>query len=120
MLGVYVLNLRSGKIEKVIAGITLLATGETGRCTVLLPTPLLLPAMVWQWRTGAKGRIENMEFIQFHPTALYEAGVNGQAFLITEAVRGDGGILRNSDGEAFMEKYDDRKDLARVILWQEP
>ena len=60
----------------------------------------------------AKGRIENMEFIQFHPTALYEAGKRGQAFLITEAVRGDGGILRNVNGEAFMEKYDQRKDLA--------
>jgi L-aspartate oxidase len=60
----------------------------------------------------AKGRIENMEFIQFHPTALYEAGRRGQAFLITEAVRGDGGILRNIDGEAFMERYDPRRDLA--------
>jgi L-aspartate oxidase len=53
-----------------------------------------------------------MEFIQFHPTALYEAGKRGQAFLITEAVRGDGGILRNINGEAFMERYDARKDLA--------
>jgi L-aspartate oxidase len=60
----------------------------------------------------AKGRIENMEFIQFHPTALYEPGIRGQSFLITEAVRGDGGILRNKNGEAFMEKYDARKDLA--------
>jgi len=59
----------------------------------------------------AKGRIENMEFIQFHPTALYEPGVS-PSFLITEAVRGDGGILRNKKGEAFMEKYDARKDLA--------
>nr|HNH22113.1 FAD-binding protein [Ferruginibacter sp.] len=53
-----------------------------------------------------------MEFIQFHPTALYEPGIRGQNFLITEAVRGDGGILRNHAGEAFMEKYDKRKDLA--------
>ena len=59
----------------------------------------------------AKGRIENMEFIQFHPTALYQPGVS-PSFLITEAVRGDGGILRNKFGEAFMEKYDPRKDLA--------
>src|SRR5690606_31249491 len=64
-------------------------------------------AMVYR----AKGRIENMEFIQFHPTALYESGVS-PSFLITEAVRGDGGILRNQDGEAFMERYDERKDLA--------
>ena len=53
-----------------------------------------------------------MEFIQFHPTALYEPGVRGHSFLITEAVRGDGAILRNLDGEAFMERYDSRKDLA--------
>ena len=59
----------------------------------------------------AKGKIENMEFIQFHPTALFEPGVS-PSFLITEAVRGDGGILRNKAGEAFMERYDHRKDLA--------
>jgi L-aspartate oxidase len=53
-----------------------------------------------------------MEFIQFHPTALYEPNVKGYSFLITEAVRGDGGILRNIKGEAFMERYDHRKDLA--------
>jgi L-aspartate oxidase len=52
-----------------------------------------------------------MEFIQFHPTALFEPGVS-PSFLITEAVRGDGGILRNKNGEAFMERYDPRKDLA--------
>jgi len=66
-------------------------------------------AMVYR----AKGRIENMEFIQFHPTALFEPGKRfGQAFLITEAVRGDGGILRNSKGEEFMAKYDKRLSLA--------
>lgn len=65
-------------------------------------------AMVYR----AKGRIENMEFIQFHPTALYEPHVRNHAFLITEAVRGDGAILRNQQGEAFMERYDPRKDLA--------
>ena len=64
-------------------------------------------AMVYR----AKGRIENMEFIQFHPTALYEVGIS-PSFLITEAVRGDGGILRNKNGEAFMPFYDERADLA--------
>ncbi|MCY7310368.1 MAG: L-aspartate oxidase [Chitinophagaceae bacterium] len=110
--GVYVLNLETNKIEKILAKITLLATGGNGQVYRTTTNPSIATgdgvAMVYR----AKGRIENMEFIQFHPTALYEPGVRGQAFLITEAVRGDGGILRNKNGEPFMEKYDDRKDLA--------
>jgi L-aspartate oxidase len=110
--GVYVLNLHGHKIEKIPAKITLLATGGNGQIYRTTTNPSIATgdgvAMVYR----AKGRIENMEFIQFHPTALYELGVRGQAFLITEAVRGDGGILRNKNGEAFMERYDPRKDLA--------
>ncbi len=110
--GVYVLNLSTHKIEKIVAKITLLATGGNGQVYRTTTNPAIATgdgvAMVYR----AKGRIENMEFIQFHPTALYEPGVRGQNFLITEAVRGDGGILRNQDGEAFMERYDERKDLA--------
>ena len=110
--GVYVLNLNSNKIEKITADITLLAAGGNGQVYRSTTNPAIATgdgvAMVYR----AKGRIENMEFIQFHPTALYEAGVRGQSFLITEAVRGDGAILRNSRGEAFMERYDERKDLA--------
>jgi len=110
--GVYALNLETRQTEKILAKITLLATGGNGQVYRTTTNPSIATgdgvAMVYR----AKGRIENMEFIQFHPTALYEAGVGGQAFLITEAVRGDGGILRNKHGEAFMDKYDDRKDLA--------
>jgi L-aspartate oxidase len=110
--GVYVLNLHTNKIEKILSNITLLATGGNGQVYRTTTNPSIATgdgvAMVYR----AKGRIENMEFIQFHPTALYEPGVKGQAFLITEAVRGDGGILRNKDGDAFMGKYDERKDLA--------
>ncbi|MGC4101527.1 L-aspartate oxidase [Ferruginibacter sp.] len=110
--GVYVLNLATNKIEKILAKITLLATGGNGQVYRTTTNPAIATgdgvAMVYR----AKGRIENMEFIQFHPTALYEPGVRGQSFLITEAVRGDGGILRNHNGDAFMERYDERKDLA--------
>jgi L-aspartate oxidase len=110
--GVYVLNLATNKIEKILSKITLLATGGNGQVYRTTTNPAIATgdgvAMVYR----AKGRIENMEFIQFHPTALYEPGVRGQSFLITEAVRGDGGILRNHNGEAFMERYDERKDLA--------
>ncbi len=110
--GVYVLNLQTNSIEKILAKITLLATGGNGQVYRTTTNPSIATgdgvAIVYR----AKGRIENMEFIQFHPTALYEPGVRGQAFLITEAVRGDGGILRNKNGEAFMEEYDSRKDLA--------
>jgi L-aspartate oxidase len=110
--GVYVLNRETNQIEKILADITLLATGGNGQVYRSTTNPYIATgdgvAMVYR----AKGRIENMEFIQFHPTALYEPGVRGQSFLITEAVRGDGGILRNKNGEAFMERYDPRRDLA--------
>lgn len=110
--GVYVLNRDTQKIEKIIAKITLLAAGGNGQIYRSTTNPAIATgdgvAMVYR----AKGRIENMEFIQFHPTALYEPGVRGHSFLITEAVRGDGGILRNEQGEAFMHRYDPRKDLA--------
>jgi len=110
--GVYVLNAQNNRIEKVLSKITLLATGGNGQVYRTTTNPSIATgdgvAMVYR----AKGKIENMEFIQFHPTALYEPGKRGQAFLITEAVRGDGGILRNITGEAFMERYDARKDLA--------
>jgi L-aspartate oxidase len=110
--GVYVLNLETNKIEKILSRITLLASGGNGQVYRTTTNPSIATGDGVAMLYRAKGRIENMEFIQFHPTALYEAGMRGQAFLITEAVRGDGGILRNKNGEAFMEKYDARKDLA--------
>ena len=110
--GVYVLNLATNKVEKILSKITMLAAGGNGQVYRSTTNPAIATgdgvAMVYR----AKGRIENMEFIQFHPTALYETGIRGHNFLITEAVRGDGGILRNHAGEAFMERYDERKDLA--------
>jgi L-aspartate oxidase len=109
--GVYVLNLTTGATEKILAKITLMASGGCGQVYRTTTNPQIATgdgiAMVYR----AKGRIENMEFMQFHPTGLFEPGVS-PSFLITEAVRGDGGILRNKKGEAFMSHYDERKDLA--------
>jgi L-aspartate oxidase len=109
--GVYVLNLTTGATEKILAKITLMASGGCGQVYRTTTNPQIATgdgiAMVYR----AKGRIENMEFMQFHPTGLFEPGVS-PSFLITEAVRGDGGILRNKKGEAFMSDYDERKDLA--------
>lgn len=109
--GIYVLNLKTNKIEKILSRVTLLATGGNGQVYRTTTNPVIATgdgvAMVYR----AKGRIENMEFIQFHPTALYQPS-ESPAYLITEAVRGDGGILRNKNGEDFMHKYDPRLSLA--------
>ncbi|MET0242861.1 MAG: L-aspartate oxidase [Flavitalea sp.] len=110
--GVYALNTETNEIETIHARITMLATGGNGQVYRSTTNPLIATGDGISMVYRAKGRIENMEFIQFHPTALHEPGVRGQSFLITEAVRGDGGILRNQNGEAFMERYDPRKDLA--------
>lgn len=109
--GVYALDLNTYKIAKILSKVTVMAAGGVGQVYRSTTNPRIATgdgiAMVYR----AKGRIENMEFIQFHPTALHEPGAS-PSFLITEAVRGDGGILRNKHGEAFMERYDERKDLA--------
>jgi L-aspartate oxidase len=109
--GVYALDLKTNKIEKIISPVTILATGGFGQAYRSTTNPVIATgdgiAMVYR----AKGRVANMEFVQFHPTALYEPGVS-PSFLITEAVRGDGGILRNTKGENFMPRYDERGSLA--------
>jgi len=109
--GVYVLNRATNQIGKILAKTTVLATGGFGQVYRNTTNPSIATgdgvAMVYR----AKGRVGNMEFVQFHPTALYEQGVS-PSFLITEAVRGDGGILRNQKGEAFMKRYDARESLA--------
>jgi L-aspartate oxidase len=109
--GVYALNLETFEIEKILAPITLMASGGTGQVYRTTTNPRIATGDGIAMAYRAKARVENMEFIQFHPTALFEVGVS-PSFLITEAVRGDGGILRNKEGEAFMERYDGRKDLA--------
>jgi L-aspartate oxidase len=109
--GVYVLNINTNQIEKILSPVTVLATGGCGQVYRTTTNPKIATGDGVAMLYRAKGRVENMEFIQFHPTALYEPGIS-PSFLITEAVRGDGGILRNKNEEAFMERYDERKDLA--------
>jgi L-aspartate oxidase len=109
--GVYALNLNTGKNEKILARITLMASGGVGQVYRSTTNPHIATGDGIAMMYRAKGRIENMEFIQFHPTAMYQPN-RQQAFLITEAVRGDGAVLRNHQGIAFMAQYDERADLA--------
>ena len=109
--GAYVLNQENGEVDKFLARVTLMATGGCGAVYTTTTNPLVATgdgiAMVYR----AKGTVEDMEFIQFHPTALYHPG-DRPSFLITEAMRGYGAVLRNLEGEEFMHKYDKRLSLA--------
>lgn len=109
--GVYVLNAENQKVESILSKITLMAAGGAGHVYRNTTNPTIATgdgvAMVYR----AKGKVRNMEFIQFHPTALYNPG-EYPSFLISEAIRGAGGILKTSKGDEFMQNYDLRKSLA--------
>jgi L-aspartate oxidase len=109
--GAYVLNLDNHEMIRILSKTTLLASGGAGHLYSTTTNPTIATgdgvAMVYR----AKGVIENMEFVQFHPTSLYNPGET-PSFLITEAMRGYGGILKNQLGEKFMNKYDKRGSLA--------
>lgn len=109
--GVYVLNTVNNRVEKVLSKVTVMASGGAGHVYASTTNPVIATgdgiAMVYR----AKGKVRNMEFIQFHPTALYNPG-EYPAFLVSEAVRGFGGVLRRKNGDPFMEEYDSRGSLA--------
>ncbi len=109
--GAYVLNLATGKVDTYLSKVTLMATGGVGAIYQTTTNPLVATgdgiAMVYR----AKGTVKDMEFIQFHPTALFHPG-DRPSFLITEAMRGYGAVLRTLDGKEFMQKYDPRLSLA--------
>lgn len=109
--GAYVLDEATGAIDTFLAKVTMMATGGVGQVYLTTTNPPVATgdgvAMVYR----AKGTVKDMEFVQFHPTALYHPGDHPN-YLITEAMRGYGGILKTLDGQEFMHKYDPRLSLA--------
>ena len=109
--GAYILNLATNKVDTFLSKVTVMATGGIGQVYTTTTNPPVATgdgiAMVYR----AKGTVKDMEFIQFHPTALYHPG-DRPSFLITEAMRGYGAVLRTLDGKEFMQKYDKRLSLA--------
>ena len=109
--GAYVMDINTGNIDTFLSKVTMMATGGVGAVYHTTTNPLVATgdgiAMVYR----AKGTVKDMEFVQFHPTAFYHPG-DRPSFLVTEAIRGYGAVLRTQDGNEFMHKYDDRLSLA--------
>lgn len=109
--GAYVLDQKTNEIETFLSRVTLMATGGIGCIYKTTTNPLVATGDGIAMVARAKGTINGMEFVQFHPTALYHPEER-PSFLITEAMRGYGAVLRTTDGKEFMQKYDERKSLA--------
>lgn len=109
--GAYILDEKIKKIKKITAKITLVATGGAGHVYKNTTNPIIATGDGIAFVHRARGEVSNMQYYQFHPTALYSKR-EGMLFLISEAVRGDGAKLRTKNGQSFMQKYDSREELA--------
>lgn len=109
--GSYVLNNKTGETFKLLAKRTIMATGGVGVVYSSTTNPIIATGDGVAMAYRAKALVKDMEFVQFHPTALYEPGVS-PSFLVSEAVRGFGAVLKNHLDEEFMSKYDERGSLA--------
>lgn len=108
--GVYALDVHDGRVVEFHAPVVMLSSGGAGQVYLYTTNPDIATGdgIAMAYRAGVE--VRNMEFIQFHPTALYSP--SGKRFLVSEAVRGEGAILRNAEGEAFMARYHAQADLA--------
>ena len=109
--GAYIINQKTNKIDTFLASSIVMATGGVGQVYAATTNPVIATGDGIAMAYRAKAKIVDMEFVQFHPTALYQPGVS-PSFLISEAVRGFGAYLRNKVGDRFMLKVDDRAELA--------
>lgn len=109
--GIYAMNKSTKKVKTILARTTMLATGGLGNIYQTTTNPEFATGDGIAMAYRAKVQVEKLEFVQFHPTSLYHPGEK-PSFLITEAMRGAGAILKTQKGVAFMKKYDSREDLA--------